>query len=101
MDEINEARFRDPLCEAVHLLDVELIPPHMRHTQVRRKFHDASLQEIEAAVVAELFALRKEKVHAETNAEGGYAGLDFFDERLRKPKLVQVPHAITESADTR
>src|SRR5262245_45200397 len=101
MDEINKARLRDRLCEAVSLLHVELIPTHVRHTQVRRKFHDASLQQIETAVVAELFALRKEKMHAETNAERGYTGLDFLDKRLRKPELVQVPHPITESAENR
>src|SRR4030095_6744166 len=101
MDEINKARFPDPLSEAVRLLYMELIPPHMWYTQVRRKSHDTSLQQIEAAVVAELFALCEEKMHAQTNAERGYTGLDFRDERLRKPKLVQVPHAITESADTR
>jgi hypothetical protein len=73
----------------------------MRHTQVERKFHDASLQQIQAAMVSELFALCKQEMHAKTNAERGCTGLNLLDERLRKPKLVQVPYAIAEGADAR
>src|SRR4029453_13771098 len=75
MGEINKARFPDPLRGRVGLFFLGFFPPHIWYTQVPRKSHETALQQIEAAVVAELFALCEEKMHAQTNAERGYTGL--------------------------
>src|SRR6185369_2771646 len=67
MDEINEARLRNSFRQAIRLLEVKLVPAHMRHAQLCRKLHNLSRQEIEPIVVSELFAFGEEKMHAKAD----------------------------------
>src|SRR5437868_2490089 len=50
---------------------------------------------------AELFTLREQEVHAETDSQRRCPRADLFAEWLRQPESVQVPHSIAERADSR
>src|SRR5262249_34929595 len=99
VNEVNETRFRDAVREAISTLPVELVPAHVRHAQVRRKFHNPPLKQIEPAVISELLTICEEKVHAEADAKRGCAGVHVFDERFRQTKLMQVSYAVAECSD--
>lgn len=49
-------------------------------------------------MMAELFTLRKEQLHPQTNANDGLAILDVAENRLDKSVLSQVLHSLPEGA---
>src|SRR5215470_301777 len=64
VDEIDEAALRDACSQTVGPFHVELIPAHMRHTQVCGEPQDGAVQKIQTLMSAEFFALGEQQVHA-------------------------------------
>ena len=52
-------------------LRMQLVPTHVRHAQIWRQFHNASLKEIQSAMQTELFAFGEQQMHAEADPNVG------------------------------
>src|SRR5215470_9838013 len=94
MYEVDEARFPNALRQTVLLHEVQLVPAHVRYTQMGGKLHDVALQQIQSMMLSELLALAEQKMHAETDSKSRCSGPHFIDERLSKAQLIQVPHSV-------
>src|SRR5215471_7015308 len=101
MHEIDEARLRNTQRQTIVLLEVQLVPAHVWHAQVRGKPYDGALKQIESPVVAKFFAFAEQQMHSETDSQARRSGLHLIDERLSEPQLMQVPHSVAKRADTR
>src|SRR5262249_39518603 len=101
VDEVHETVFRNAFSKTIGFLQVKLIPTHVRHSQMCRKFHNAARKKIKTAMVSELLALAVKKMHTQTNTEGRSARMDFVDERRSQTELVQITHSIAERSDAR
>src|SRR5688572_10317497 len=79
VNEVDETSGFDTVDKCVGLRNPKLVPSHVRDGDALRNSADATAEEVEAAVQAELLTLGEEKVHAETDAESGRAGLHLFE----------------------
>src|SRR5262245_30485306 len=67
--EVDEAPRLYAFDERIRLLDVKLVPAHVRDVHAFRNSADASAKQVEPAMQAKFFALRKEQVHAQANSQ--------------------------------
>src|SRR6266704_6635177 len=92
MDEIDEARGTHALGQRVCSLRVQLIPTHVRHTQIRWEFDYPTFQQVQPTVQTKFFTLREQQVHPQADSQCWSSGLHFFDESLEKSVLPKVRH---------
>src|SRR6185369_15107048 len=107
MDEIDVGGVLDPAKERRRGPETDLVPPHVRDGKffpvLRHSFgkpDDPAGDYIQTLVESELLALGKKKLQAEADPEKRPAITDDLPDRLDKSPLLQVSHAIPESADT-
>lgn len=83
-----------------------LIPSYLRNFHepsfriLGRKFGDFTVDDIKAFMFAELFALRKKQLHAETNTHERFSGRYEFLYRPYKIEFLEVMHGVAESPDS-
>src|SRR2546427_8399984 len=80
--EVHKARFIHPICEAVGLLRMQLVPAHVRYPQVCRKFDHPALQQVQSAMQTKFFAFGKEEMHSQAYPECRRPGLHLLPERF-------------------
>src|SRR6185369_126534 len=107
MDEIDVGGVLDPAKERRRGLKTDLVPPHVRDGKffpVLRhplgKPDDPAGDYIQTLVDSELLALGKKKLQPEADPEKRPAITDDLQDRLDKSPLLQISHAVPESADT-
>src|SRR6478672_4846404 len=107
MNEIDLRGVLDPVKERRRRLETDLVPSHVRNGEFRAvlghsfgKPDDPARDHVQPLVKSELLALGKKKLQTEADPEKRPAITDDLQDRLYKSPLLQISHAVPESADT-
>src|SRR5215467_10655881 len=73
----------------------------MRNMYAFRNALDSAGNQIQAAMQAELLALREQQMHPQTNSECRCSGFHLFEKRFDQAEIRQISHRVAKGANAR